>query len=49
MRLIKNPQWVVWSMDALDEFPRHEGKGNTGRQNTGKDNLLFGDQSIRLL
>jgi hypothetical protein len=49
MRLIRNPQWVVWAMDALDEFPRHEGKGNAGRSNTGKDNLLFGDQSIKLL
>jgi prepilin-type N-terminal cleavage/methylation domain-containing protein len=49
IRLIRNPQWVVWAMDALDEFPRHEGKGNSGRQNTGKDNLLFGDQSIKLL
>jgi prepilin-type N-terminal cleavage/methylation domain-containing protein len=49
MRLIRNPQWVVWAMDALDEFPRHEGRGNTGRQNTGKDNLLFGDQSVKLL
>lgn len=49
IRLIRNPQWVVWAMDALDEFPRHEGKGNTGRQNTGKDNLLFGDHAVRLL
>jgi prepilin-type N-terminal cleavage/methylation domain-containing protein len=49
MRLIRSPQWVVWAMDALDEFPRHEGKGNTGRENTGKDNLLFGDHSIKLL
>jgi prepilin-type N-terminal cleavage/methylation domain-containing protein len=49
IRLIRNPQWVVWAMDALDEFPRHEGKGNAGRSNAGKDNLLFGDQSIKLL
>ena len=49
IRLIKNPQWVVWAMDALDEFPRHEGKGNDGRTSRGKSNLLFGDQSVRLL
>jgi prepilin-type N-terminal cleavage/methylation domain-containing protein len=49
MRLIRNPQWVVWSMDALDQFPRHEAKVNTGQLNTGKDNLLFGDHSVRLM
>jgi hypothetical protein len=49
IRLIKHPQWVVWAMDALDEFPRHEGKGNNGTTRAGKDNLLFGDQSVKLL
>jgi prepilin-type N-terminal cleavage/methylation domain-containing protein len=48
-RLVRNPQWVVWAMDALDEFPRHEGKGNDGRTRAGMDNLLFGDQSIKLM
>ncbi len=49
IRLIRNPQWVVWSMDALDEYPRHEGKGNDGRTRRGKDNLLFGDQAVKTL
>ncbi len=50
VRLLKWPQYVVWSMDALDEFPRHQGgKGNPGGANVGKSNLLFGDQSIKLL
>lgn len=49
IRLIKNPQWVVWSMDAIDEFPRHEAKSSRTQQNTGKDNLLFGDVSVRLM
>jgi prepilin-type N-terminal cleavage/methylation domain-containing protein len=49
IRLIRYPQWVVWSMDALDEFPRHEGRGNDGRSERGKSNLLFGDQSVKLL
>jgi prepilin-type N-terminal cleavage/methylation domain-containing protein len=49
IRLIRNPQWVVWAMDALDQFPRHEGKGNDGRTTRGKDNLLFGDLSVKLL
>ena len=57
-RLWRFPQFVVWSMDALDEFPRHQAKANPRRQwndtttpgmNTGKSNLLFGDQAIRLL
>lgn len=48
VRLIRNPQWVVWSMDALDEYPRHEAKGTNGRTSAGKDNILFGDQSIKL-
>ena len=33
----------------MDEFPRHEAKGNAGHQSVGKDNLLFGDQSIKLM
>jgi prepilin-type N-terminal cleavage/methylation domain-containing protein len=49
LRLIKNEQWVVWAMDALDEYPRHEGKGNTGTTRAGKSNLLFGDQSVKLI
>lgn len=51
IRLIKWPQFVVWSMDAMDEFPRHRGgnKSNQGRENVGKSNILFGDQSIKLM
>jgi prepilin-type N-terminal cleavage/methylation domain-containing protein len=49
LRLIRNPQWTVFAMDALDEYPRHEGKGNDGRTSRGKSNLLFGDQSVKLL
>ncbi len=41
---------TVYVTDALDEFPRHEGgKGNDGRARAGKNNILFGDQSIKLL
>jgi len=49
IRLIRNPQWVVWAMDALDQYPRHEGKGNDGRTTRGKNNLLFGDISVKLM
>lgn len=48
IRLIRNPTEVVWATDALDEFPRHEGKGNDGRSTSGKNNLLFGDLRIQL-
>lgn len=49
IRLIRHPEEVVWSTDALDEFPRHEGKADATRTRLGKSNVLFGDQSIRLL
>lgn len=39
MRLIEHPEEVVFSTDALDEFPRHD----------GKINFLFGDQSVRII
>jgi prepilin-type N-terminal cleavage/methylation domain-containing protein len=48
IRLIKQPTEVVWATDALDEFPRHEGKGNDGRTQAGKNNFLFGDLRIEL-
>jgi len=48
-RMIKRPEYAVWSMDALDEYPRHEGKGNNGTTRAGKSNLLFGDQSVKLM
>jgi len=49
IRLMRHPEEVVWSMDALDEFPRHQGKANNGRESIGKSNLLFGDQRVQLL
>ncbi|MFA6045811.1 MAG: prepilin-type N-terminal cleavage/methylation domain-containing protein [Phycisphaerales bacterium] len=60
IRLIKNPNFVVWSTDALDEFPRHAAKGVnklTEQNNTnasgavlaGRNNFLMGDQSVRSL
>jgi prepilin-type N-terminal cleavage/methylation domain-containing protein len=56
IRLIKNPDRVVWATDALDEFPRHSGKDTstmslTARQElrVGKNNFLFGDNSIKFI
>ncbi len=41
---------TVFLIDAMDEYPRHEGgKGNDGRRRAGKNNLTFGDLSVRLL
>ncbi len=57
-RFNKWPQFIVWSTDALDEFPRHRGgKANPRRFNgdesagtrVGKNNFLFADQSIKLI
>ncbi len=57
-RLIKWPQYVVMATDALDEFPRHQGaKANprttanqsTGIGSIGKNNFLFGDQSVKMI
>ncbi|HYF15033.1 MAG TPA: prepilin-type N-terminal cleavage/methylation domain-containing protein [Phycisphaerales bacterium] len=52
MRLIRFPEFLVWSTDANDQYPRHHG----GRSNTavelfsvGKSNVLFGNLSIKLL
>ncbi|MDX2130932.1 MAG: prepilin-type N-terminal cleavage/methylation domain-containing protein [Planctomycetota bacterium] len=49
IRLIRNPQWVVWATDALDEYPRHAAKGNNGTTNAGKNNFLFGDNAVKLI
>jgi prepilin-type N-terminal cleavage/methylation domain-containing protein len=57
IRLIKQPTDVVWSTDALDEFPRHQSKPSSRRggpndsnqATPGVNNFLFGDQSIRLI
>ncbi|MCX5691574.1 MAG: prepilin-type N-terminal cleavage/methylation domain-containing protein [Planctomycetota bacterium] len=45
--LIRRPDWAVFAIDALDEFPRHASKSNNGREETGKNNLLMGDLSVR--
>ncbi len=47
LRLIKRPEWTVYAIDALDEFPRHSSKGNRGRDDAGKNNLLFGDLHVK--
>jgi hypothetical protein len=47
LRLIRRPDWAVFAIDALDEFPRHASKANTGRQDQGRNNLLMGDMSVR--
>ncbi len=49
VRLIKHPDALVWATDALDEFPRHQGKTNAGRETRGVNNLLFGDQHIKAM
>jgi prepilin-type N-terminal cleavage/methylation domain-containing protein len=60
MRAIKHPEEVVWSTDALDEFPRHVGPapqpsfGGTlppeaQRSRLNKNNFLFGDQRVQAL
>jgi prepilin-type N-terminal cleavage/methylation domain-containing protein len=47
LRLIRRPEWAVFAIDALDEFPRHASKGNAGREESGKNNLLMGDLAVR--
>lgn len=57
MRVIKHPEQVVWTADALDEFPRHSTKRQQGQalQIDGAffdnlaNNFLFGDQSVKIL
>lgn len=57
MRVIKHPEQVVWTADALDEFPRHSTKKQQGQalQIDGAffdnlaNNFLFGDQSVKIL
>lgn len=49
VRLIRHPDTVVWAMDAMDEFPRHQAKVQNGRTSgRGQSNILFGDQSVVL-
>jgi prepilin-type N-terminal cleavage/methylation domain-containing protein len=56
MRALRYPQYAVWSMDAVDWFPRHGGRGNnestdfnSNSHDVAKSNLLFGDQSIKAM
>jgi prepilin-type N-terminal cleavage/methylation domain-containing protein len=57
VRLLKWPAYCVLATDALDEFPRHLGARNNpriagvddGSGNVGQNNLLFFDQSIKLM
>ncbi len=52
LRVIKNFNWTVVATDALDEFPRHQGRrsqsaGQTGRNLSGANNFLYGDGSVK--
>lgn len=49
MRLIKNPGWVVWAADALDEYPRHVTRRDSSRISLGQNNFLFGDMRVKTL
>jgi len=48
---IPHPDATVFIIDALEEFARHEGGRNVTRDydDSGKSNLLFGDQSVKSL
>jgi len=48
LRLVRRPEFAVYAIDALDEFPRHASKANKGDEQSGKNNLLFGDMSIKM-
>ncbi len=56
IRLMRHPEEVVWSMDALDEFPRHSAtRGDRERDNAksklgsprGSNHMLFGDLRVK--
>ncbi len=59
LRIIRYPFLVVWSTDALDEFPRHAGPPTSGQFKSlppeeqptriGKNNFLFGDLRVKTL
>ncbi len=56
LRGIPHPALVVWSMDAVDWFPRHGSRGNNDNSsqnasvhNVAKSHLLFGDQSVKAM
>lgn len=54
---LRFPQFIVWSTDAIDDFPRHSGKdtvkmartGLSGQAARGQNNFLFGDGSIKTI
>jgi len=54
---LRFPQYIVWTADALDEFPRHtskstakiQGSSLSGKAARGTNNFLFGDGSIKLI
>jgi prepilin-type N-terminal cleavage/methylation domain-containing protein len=46
------PSWAVWFLDARDELPRHQNRENNygqGGTPSGSNNVLFADQSVRLM
>jgi prepilin-type N-terminal cleavage/methylation domain-containing protein len=54
IRLIPHFDTVVIAMDAQDQFPRHATAGSRAKfgqdsDKLGANNLLFGDQSVRLM
>ncbi len=56
MRLIRNPNSVVWAMDALDQFPRHQARLNFKNSEgepedsiQGQNNMLFGDGHVKVI
>ncbi|MBY0309395.1 MAG: prepilin-type N-terminal cleavage/methylation domain-containing protein [Phycisphaerales bacterium] len=50
---IRFPSWAVMFADARDELPRHQNReqnyGSSGTQPSGTNNLLFADQSVKLM
>ena len=56
MRFVKFPHAVVWAMDALDQFPRHQARLNFKRADgyqpdstQGQNNFLFGDGRVQIV
>lgn len=51
LRLMKHPEEVVWATDALDEFPRHQGRSAKFKEKVsgGFNNLLFGDLRVKTM
>ena len=56
IRAIPHPELTVYSMDAIDWLPRHNGKSNLGAsgfysnaRDVAKSNLLFGDLRVEAM